>query len=204
MLTLYAASHTCSLATAIALEEAGAKYELHMLDFAAGDQRKPEFLAKNPKGRVPALVTDQGILTENVALLAYVAQMYPAAHLAPRDPFHFAEMQAINAYLASTVHVNHAHRVRWYRWTDDEAAGKTMQAKVPETMNGCFAILENHMFNGPWVMGQQFTTADGYLYLFEGWAEKDGVDIANYPKLQDHHKRMGERPAVKAALAKHG
>lgn len=203
MLTLYAAGGTCSLATAIALEEANAQYELYKVDFSAGEQRKPEYLAKNPKGRVPALVTDQGILTENVAILAYIAQMYPEAHLAPRDPFHFGEMQALNAYFASTVHVNHAHRVRWYRWSDDEAAGKTMQAKVPQTMNECFAILEN-MFKGPWIMGQQFTTADGYLYLFEGWAAKDGVDIANYPKLHDHYKRMGERPAVKAALAKHG
>jgi len=203
MLTLYAAAGTCSLATAIALEEASAKYDLHKMDFAGGEQRTPEFLAMNPKGRVPALVTDQGILTENVAILAYIAQMYPEAHLAPRDPFGFAEMQALNAYFASTVHVNHAHRVRWYRWSDDEAAGKTMQAKVPETMNGCFKILEAQ-FKGPWIMGQQFTTADGYLFIFEGWAAKDGVNIADYPKLADHYKRMGERPAVMAALAKHG
>ncbi len=204
MLTLYGATGTCSLATAIALEEANADYELVRVDFAAGEQRTPAFLAKNPKGRVPALATPEGLLTENVALLAYVAQTHPAANLAPKDPFHFAEMQAFNAYLASTVHVNHAHNRRGYRWTDDAAAIETMKAKVPQNMNDCTRIIEQNLFKGPWIMGGQFTVADGYLYNIARWFPNDGVDIANYPKLHDHFKRMEMRPAVQRAVEKNG
>ena len=149
MLTLYGATGTCSLATAIALEEANADYELVRVDFAAGEQRTPAFLAKNPKGRVPALATSHGLLTENVALLAYVAQTHPAANLAPKDPFRLAEMQAFNAYIASTVHVNHAHNRRGARWTDDAAAMETMKAKVPQNMNDCTRLIERSLFKGP-------------------------------------------------------
>ena len=123
MLTLYYAPNTCSLATHIALIEAGAAYELVRLSFAAQDQRQPEYLAINPKGRVPALATETGILTETPALLAYVAQSFPAAGLAPLDnAFAFARAQAFNSYLCSSVHVAHAHRMRGYRWADDADA----------------------------------------------------------------------------------
>ena len=204
MLTLFAAKGTCSLATAIALEEAGADYQLALMDFAAGEQNQPEFLAKNPKGRVPALETPQGLLTENVALLSYVAQTHPSAHLAPTDPFHFAEMQAFNAYLSSTVHVNHAHKNRGYRWSDDAAALVSMKAKVAPNLNACFALIEQHMLKGPWVMGEQFTVADGYLYTIDTWLKSDGVNIAEFPKVNDHFKRMGNRAAVVRVLEKHG
>jgi glutathione S-transferase len=111
MMKLFHAWGSCSLASAIALEEAGADYELAVMSTREGDQRKPEYLAVNPKGRVPALVAQQGILTETPAILAYVAQSFPAAKLAPLDdPFAFARMQAFNSYLCATVHVAHAHK----------------------------------------------------------------------------------------------
>jgi glutathione S-transferase len=83
MLSLYYAPNTCALASHIALEEAGADYEPVFVDFAGGEQRKPDYLAINPKGRVPALVTERGILTETPAILAFIAQSFPAARLAP-------------------------------------------------------------------------------------------------------------------------
>ena len=85
MLKLFYAVGTCALASHIALEEAGAQYETVRLNFADGEQRKPEYLKVNPKGRVPALVTDKGVLTETPAILAYIAQLYPRASLAPRS-----------------------------------------------------------------------------------------------------------------------
>src|SRR6202034_3828193 len=91
MITLYYAANTCALASHIALEEAGADYTTVRLDFSRSQQRSPEYLAINPKGRVPALVTDRGILTETPALLAFIAQTYPRAGLMPLDdPFAFA------------------------------------------------------------------------------------------------------------------
>src|SRR5262249_8401130 len=102
MYKLYYAPGTCALASHIALEEAGADYTAVRLDFKANQQQSPDFLKLNPKGRVPALVTDRGILTENPAILAYIAQTFPAANLAPLDdPFAFAQVQSINSYLCS-------------------------------------------------------------------------------------------------------
>ena len=120
MLKLYYAADTCSLATHIVLEEAGADYSTVRIDFAKAQQRSPDYLAVNPKGRVPALVTDRGTLTETPAMLVFVAQSFPAARLAPvDDAFAFAEVQAFNSYLCSTLHVAHAHRMRGHRWADD-------------------------------------------------------------------------------------
>lgn len=192
---------TCALASHIALEEAGAAYEAIRLNFADGAQRKPEYLAVNPKGRVPALVTDRGVITETPAILAFIAQSYPQARLAPLDDaFAFAGMQAFNSYLCSTVHVNHAHRLRGYRWSDDAAAIASMQKKVPQNMGDCFELIEHGMFKGPWVMGEAYSVADPYLYTIATWLEGDGVDATRFPKVQDHMRRMVERPAVKRVL----
>src|SRR5688572_24550842 len=161
MLKLFYAPGTCALASHIALAEAGAQYELARLDFASGEQTRPEYLAVNPKGRVPALVTDAGVLTETPALLVYIAQSFPAAKLAPLDnPFELARVQAFNSYLCSTVHVNHAHARRGSRWADDPEAIKAMQRKVPETVGACFELMEREMVTGPWVMGDAYTICD--------------------------------------------
>ncbi|PTN42023.1 glutathione S-transferase, partial [Achromobacter xylosoxidans] len=86
--TFYTAPGTCALATHIALHEAGADFDLVKLDMGAAQQQSPEYLRVNPKGRVPALATEHGVLTETPALLAFVAQSFPAAQLAPvDDPF---------------------------------------------------------------------------------------------------------------------
>ncbi len=201
MLKLFYSPGACSLASHIALEEAGAPYELMRLNFKADDQRKPEYLKVNPKGRVPALVTDRGILTESPAILAYIAQAYPAAKLAPTDPFDFARAQAFNSYLCSTVHVSHAHRVRGNRWVDDPAALKEMQRKVPETVGAAFELIENGMLEGPWVMGKDYSICDGYLFTMAQWMEGDGVDLSKLPRVMEHRARVAERPAVKRALA---
>jgi len=116
MIKLYYAPHTCSLASHIALEEAGADYSTVRIDFAKQEQRGEEYIAINPKGRVPAMATDRGILTETPAMLAFIAQTFPRARLAPvEDAFAFAQVQAFNSFLCSTVHVAHAHRMRGYR-----------------------------------------------------------------------------------------
>ena len=153
-LTLYYTPGTCALAVHIALHEAQAGHELVRLDFAAQQQRSPEYLAINPKGRVPALVTEHGVLTETPALLAYVAQRYAQAQLAPLDPFAFARMQEFNNYLASTVHVAHAHRPRASRWADEPASHADMLRKVPQNMAECFGVIERHYLHGPWVLGE--------------------------------------------------
>jgi glutathione S-transferase len=204
MLKLFYSPNSCALASHIALQEAGASYETVRLDFRANEQRKPEYLAINPKGRVPALATDRGVLTETPAILAYIAQSFPKARLAPLDDaFAFGRLQAFNSYLCSTVHVAHAHRLRGPRWVDagDAAAIAAMQKKVPQSVGECFELIEREMFAGPWVMGDGYTICDPYLFTVSRWLEGDGVDPARFPKVRDHRQRMAERPAVKAVLA---
>jgi glutathione S-transferase len=202
---LFYAPGTCALASHIALEEAGADFTAIRVDFSKDEQRQPEYLKINAKGRVPALMTDRGVLTENVAILAFIAQFYPAAKLAPLDdPFAFAQVQAFNSYLASTVHVAHAHGRRGYRWADNQSSFDDMKRKLPETMNACFDLIEREMFKGPWVMGEAYTICDPYLFTISEWLEGDGVDPKRFPKVHDHRTRMYERPAVKRALAKEG
>jgi glutathione S-transferase len=195
-LTLFGAKGSCSLATHIALEEAGADYKFVKVDTAAGEQNKPEYRAINPKGRVPALATPEGVLTENVALLQYVAHTHPKAKLAPDNAFDLARMNAFNAWLASTVHVNHAHKMRGSRWSDDAGVVDNLKLKVPANMTDCAALIESDFLKGPWVMGEHYTVADGYLYTIENWFVGDGVDMSRFPRLSAHMAAMAARPAV--------
>jgi glutathione S-transferase len=204
VLTLYFAPHTCALATHIVLEEVGADYSAKRIDFARNQQRSPEYLKINPKGRVPALVTDRGILTETPAMLVYVAQSFSQTQLAPiDDPFLFAEIQSFNSFLCSHLHVAHAHRMRGYRWVDPDDAHSiaAMQRKVPQSVGESFALVEREMLKGPWVMGERYTICDPYLFTLAQWLEADGVDPKTIPGVIDHRRRMSERATVKKAIA---
>jgi len=205
MLRLYYAPGTCALATHIALEEAHAPYEAVLVDFRTQSQRSPEYLAVNPKGRVPALVTDSGTLTETPALLCFVAQCFPQAEFAPlADPFALARVQEFNSYLCSTVHVAHAHRVRGTRWADGADAIEAMKQKAPSNVTECFELIEQKFLKGPWVMGEQYTICDPYLFTIGSWIEGDGVDTAKVPRVMQHRAAMLARPAVQKAVAAEG
>lgn len=202
MLTLYFAPGTCALATHIALAESGLPYELKRLNMAEGEQRSEAYLKINPKGRVPALVTDKGALNETVALLVYIAQTAPEKRLAPLDnPFLLAQMQAFNAFMTSTVHVNHAHGRRGSRWADQQSSIDDMKQKVPQTMRDAFRLVEDDFLAGPYVLGEDYSVADAYLFAMARWLESDTVDIAEFPKVKAHYDRMLARPAVARALA---
>ncbi|MEH2625036.1 glutathione S-transferase [Bradyrhizobium sp. AZCC 1719] len=201
MFKLYYAPGTCALASHITLEEVGAPYSAERLNFKENQQNSPDYLKINPKGRVPTLVTDNGVLTETPAILAFIAHSFPDAKLVPQDPFAFAQVQSISSYLCSTVHVAHAHKMRGARWATEETSFADMKRKVPETMTTCFTLIERDMLRGPWVMGEQYTICDPYLYTIAGWLEGDGVDLATLPKVAAHRKRMEERPAVQKVLA---
>jgi glutathione S-transferase len=201
MLKLYWNPGTIALASHIALEEAGADYELVRVDFGNNAQRSPEYLAVNPKGRVPVLVTERGVLTETCAILSYIPETHPQAHLLPVDAWDRAQAHAFNAYLASTVHVAHAHGRRGYRWADEEASFADMRRKLPRAMSDAFRPIEDAYLQGPWVMGEQFTVCDGYLFTIADWLERDEVDPRRFPKVLEHRERVRARPAVARAVA---
>lgn len=202
MIDFYYAPETCALATHIAMRDAGMEFRLHRIDFGTEEQKGADYIRINPKARVPAMVTPEGILTETPAMLAYVAQTHPEAGLAPiGDPWAFAQVQSFNCYICATLHVAHAHRMRGHRWADEPEAWEAMQRKVPDSVGACFAYIEEHAFAGPFVMGADYTIADPYLFTLARWMEADGVDPARFPKVAGHREMMAGRPNVIAALA---
>jgi glutathione S-transferase len=204
MLKLYYGRGACSLASHIALEEAGADYEAERLDLKAGDQQRLDYLRLNPKGRVPALVTDRGVLTESPVILGYVAQTHPEARLAPNDDsFAFGDMQAFNLFLATSVHVAFAHINRPYRYADGEAAAQAMKIKAPQALDDYFAVIEARLADGrPWAQGENYTVADPYLFVFSGWLQRDGYGHPErFPYVMAHWARVNDRPAVGRVLA---
>jgi glutathione S-transferase len=202
MLALYSYPGTVAMAVDMALREAGAAFELRLVDFKAGAQREAPYLGINPKGRAPALVAERGVLTETPAILTWIAATWPQAGLAPDDAWEAARLQEFLAYLCSTVHVNHAHGPRAHRWADREESRADMKAKVPENMTAAYAHAETCLA-GPWVMGDRYTVADPYLFVTGRWLEGDGLALADHPKLAAHRARMLDRPAVRASLAAH-
>lgn len=202
MYTLFFSPNACSLASHIALAESGLPYEVRRVKFAENEQQSEAYLKINPKGRVPALATDRGVITETVAILAFIAQSAPAAKLAPLDdPFQFARMQAFNAYIASTVHVAYAHFRRGPRWASDQSSFDDMIAKAPKNYHDCFALIEKDFLEGPWVLGESYSVADPYLYLMTSWLANLKLDHADFPKVSAHFERMKARPAVQRAEA---
>jgi glutathione S-transferase len=124
------------------------------------------------------------------------------ARLAPLDdPFSFAQVQAVNSYLCSTLHVAHAHRMRGYRWADEPAAIEAMQRKVPASVAACYDLIEHNMLGEPWVMGRIYTICDPYLFTIAQWLEQDGVDPSRFPKVIAHRRRLSERPEVQRAIS---
>jgi len=203
MYRLIYAPETISLAAHIALLDAGVTPELQRLSFADKEQQGESYTRINPKARVPTLIAPEGSLTETPAILAYIAQKFPKAGLMPlNDPYQFARIQEFCSYIASTLHVAHAHRMRGHRWVDPENTNaiKAMQAKVPETVAASFQFVEDHYLNGPFVIGDSYSIADPYLFTVSRWIESDGVDPINFPRIAAHRAMMLQRPTVIAAL----
>lgn len=203
MLKLFYAPGTISIAVALGLEEAGLPYEAARVDFASGAQSQPAYLAINPKGRVPALVTDSGaVLTETGALLDYIAALAPEAGLVPDGAEDAAHMRAVMYYLASTMHVAHAHKMRGPRWADQQSSFKDMAAKVPQTMAACAAYVQSDCLRGAYVCGETLSIADLYLFIVCNWLEGDGVTLADFPTIAAFLARMEARESVKTMRTK--
>jgi glutathione S-transferase len=201
MLTLHYFPGAISAAVAIALFEADAAFTAVKVDFTAKEQQGAAYLALNPKGRVPTLVTPQGALTETAAVLDYIGATHPGAGLIPSDPYDAARMRSVMTYLASTMHVNHAHKTRGHRWADKPESWEDMAAKVPQTMADCARYIEDHAIDGPFVLGDAVSLADPYLYVVSTWLAGDKVDIAQFPKFAAFQSAMRDRPSVQKAMA---
>lgn len=198
MLKLYYSENSASYAPHILLIDVEVDFEVIRVDFKSDAQSSADFLRINPKGRVPVLITPEGILTETPALLLYISQTNPNKNLAPTNPFALAQAQALNMYIASTVHVGHAHRHRGDRWSDDPAARASMTEKVEMNMRSYAKFIEEHYLIGPWALGEQYSMCDPYLSLVNRWLRNDGVELNDFPKLKEHEALIGQRHSHKA------
>ncbi|GJD52274.1 Glutathione S-transferase GST-6.0 [Methylobacterium crusticola] len=206
-LTLYYAPGACSLAPHIVLEETGAPFEAVRVDLAGGEQRGGAYLAINQKGRVPALAEGDWVLTENPAVLRYIARRHPEAGLWPADPREEARCAEWLAWIASTVHPAYAHIRRAERYATDAAAVEDVKATARETCADLWTMVEVGLSRGGWAAGSRYSVADAYVLTFWTWGRGAvlGYDMAaRFPYWTDHARRMAERPAVQRAFAREG
>jgi glutathione S-transferase len=197
---LYILTGACSLASNIALREAGIKFDLAKVDrHTKRTDDGVDFAQVNPKGYVPALRLDNGeVLTENVAVLQYIADLNPAAQLAPPvgtlERFRLLEWLS---FINSEVHKAFSPMFSPQASEDTKQFARANVAKRCGWLDGVFG-------SKPFIMGEQFTVADAYLFTALGWGTYVNVDISQWPKLKSHHERVGARPHVREALKSEG
>ena len=209
MTKLYYSPGACSLAPHIALEETGAAYEPVLVKLAEGAQRKPDYLAVNPKGRVPALADDGFVVTENPAVLRYIARKYPTASLWPDNSREEARCMEWLGWCTSGLHVAYAHIRRAERYAITDAGKAEVVEKGRETCHDVWRQVEGRFAASTcdWAAGEGYSVADPYIFTFWTWGRGPtlGFDMAGeFPAWTAHARRMGGRPAVQRALAREG
>ena len=201
---LYYAPGACSLASHITLEEVGIPYETQKLDLAAGDQRKPEYLKLNPRGRVPTCVVDGNVITENVGIISYFAGGYPKAGIWPRDTWHQALAISTMAWLSNTVHTTYAHVVRAARYADDAAAQEAIKEKARGTYFDYLKEIDGLLSGRKWCIGSHYTAVDAYLLVFYRWGNRQKMAVRELGNYSAHADRVLARGAVKKVMADEG
>ena len=199
MLKLYYAPGACSTASHIGLEESGVVYQGQPLAFAKNEQKSPEYLTINPRGRVPALVIDEGTIVENTAILDYVAAKH-APHLMPKDPVQRARAISLMAWFSNNVHPAFTHISRPERFATDQTMFDHLKAKGRDNFWAALQEIDGILAGKPWILGNEFSVVDGYALVFYGWGKRIGLpvtDLANYTAWKD---RMLQRPAVRRVL----
>ena len=193
---LYFAPGTCSLSPQIALSEAGIAVELVKVDLktkkTAGGG---DYLAINPKGYVPALQLDNGeVITEGPAIVQYVADLAPASQLAPANgTLERTRLQETLNFLTSEIH-------KGFSPLFHPQAPAEWKAIVRTNLGARFDLLSQRLAKQPYLQGETFTVADGYLFTVLGWCQWVDIDLSKWPVLTAFCARVAERPKVKAAL----
>lgn len=204
MLTLYYSPAACSMVSHIALEEAGADYQATLINVASGDQHSEEFIRVNPHGRVPALVTDGGTITENIAILNYIADRFGGEGSVPRgDAYQAARCNQLLGWFASTVHIAFAQIFRPGRFSPDDAIHPGIKEGGRAALTSHFNELDD-LCGAGWLAGAGFTAADSYAALFYRWATRVQFDMTVYPRWKALTDRVLERPAVLRTLEREG
>jgi glutathione S-transferase len=196
---LYYAPGACSLSPHIALREAGASFEAIKVDLAAKKTEAGEdFLAINPKGQVPTLVTDDGeVITEGPVIVQYLAERFPAAGLAPAEG---RERRRFLEWLNFTTSDMHKGLGGLFNKQLPEDAKSVIKAGLARKLG----YLDGHLGKHEHALGERFSAVDGYLFTVLRWTQPLGVDLAPYGNIRAFMERVGQRPKVREALMAEG
>jgi glutathione S-transferase len=197
---LYYLTGACSLASYISLIEAGQKFEGIAVDRATRKTADgKDYLTINPKGYVPALVLDNGeILTENAAVLSYIASLDRSRKLGPEPgTWPFYRLLEWLGFINSEVHKSIGPLFRPNVSDEAKAAARELAVKR-------YAFIENALGDRPFLTGDNFTVADAYLYVTLSWRERVNVDVSHLPKLTAYYERCRARPSVQQARKEEG
>jgi glutathione S-transferase len=203
MLTLYYAAGACSMASHIGLEESGAPYEVKPVALAKGEQKAEAYLKINPRAKVPALKLEDGsVLTENTAILSYLALRFPEKQLFPKDSAAQARCVSHMAWLSNQVHPSFTHINRPERFADDTSTHPALKETGRKNFWTNLQEIDGLLAGKPWVQGAEFTVCDPYTLVFYGWGTRIELpmkDLKSYTAWKD---RMLKRPAVMKVLQK--
>jgi glutathione S-transferase len=200
MLTLYYSPGACSLASHITLEESGANYESHPIMLSKGEHKTEAYLKINARGKVPALKIDDQVLTENTAILTYLAKTYPQANLMPKDPLGEARCISTMAWLSNTVHPCFTHIFRPERFSDDPAAHAGLKEVGKRSFFANLQEVDRLLAGKQWLQGAQFTTCDPYALVFYSWGFRSEMPVNELKNYTAWKERMVQRPAVRKIL----
>lgn len=197
---LFYSPGACSLASHIALEEAGRPYRAVQTLLSKNEHQSPEFLAINPRGRVPALVVEGKVITENTAILTWIADTAPDAELLPAEPIARAQAIAQMAWFSNTPHIYQRARFRPHRFADREDSLEDVRAKAASTYWEYMQEIDALIGAQAWMMGDGYTVADPYALVFYGWGASNGMPMTDLRNYTRHKVQMLERPAVRTVI----
>jgi glutathione S-transferase len=197
---LYYAPNTCALAPYVTLTEAGAAFEVRPLNYRKRQNMSPEYLKINPKHKVPVLVVDGKILTENVAIHKWVHETFPAAKILPSDPWDQLQAISLHAWCASGIHpylsrINNPAKV-----CDAPDSSDSVVKFATEALHENFRIADDLLVGRDYFF-DHFTAPDAHFFWCCRRATQLGVDISGFRSVMAHFNRMQERPSVKKLLA---
>ena len=203
-IVLYFAPDSCARVPLIALEEIGQPYRIEVVAFMKAQHRSEEYLALNPKGKVPTLVADGNVLTENVAILSWLSERFPEARLLPPATDSWSRAQQVSdlAYCASGLHPL-VTRLRIPQFFCDVPQGADRVFAMAETaMRPNFAWIDRRLAVQRWWYGEQWSIVDAYINWV--WFRVTGTafDGSSYMNFARHDDDMRKRPAVGRALRK--
>jgi glutathione S-transferase len=200
----YFASNACSLASHAVLEEVGIEFTPHMLNLGENQQRQPEYLAINPQGRVPALVIDGTVITENPAILELLADLHPQAGLLPEAPIARARVRSYCNWIAASVHVMFAHNSRPARYVDDETMFDAIRAKGRAAFRVYLGEIDGYYQGRDFAFGDKLTIADFYSLVMWRWTRRVEIAVGTLPALDAAMLKLQQRPSVQRALTREG